>query len=75
MKYLCTYIELKAREAGADTTDRSLENIRKMFDAASKELTIPAAGDHRDQRIDQFKWRTMVIRIRKKLKAQRQGTG
>jgi hypothetical protein len=35
-------ISLKASEAGiatgADTSDRSLDNVRKMFDAASKEL-------------------------------------
>ena len=79
MKFLCNYIQSKASEAGADTTDRSLDNVRKMFDAASKELMVSGAGgaggagDHHDQRIDQFKWRTMVFRIRKKLKAQRQG--
>jgi hypothetical protein len=74
MKFLCNYIQSKASEAGEDITDRSLENVRKMFDAASKELLIPGAHD-RDQRIDQFKWRTMVVRIRKKLTAQRQGAG
>jgi hypothetical protein len=69
MKYICSYIELKAGEAGADPSDRSLSNVRRMFDAASKELVTP--GD-RNQRIDQFKWRTMVSRIRKKVKAQRE---
>jgi hypothetical protein len=42
-----------------------------MFDAASKELITQ--GD-RNQRIDQFKWKTMVGRIRKKVKAS-QGAG
>jgi hypothetical protein len=34
MKYLCTYIEKKASEAGLDTSDRRLDNIRRMFEAA-----------------------------------------
>ena len=54
-----------ANEAGADTSDRSFENVRVMFDAAAKELIIPGG---RNERIDQLKWRTMVGRIRKKLK-------
>jgi hypothetical protein len=58
---------LKASEAGVDPSDRSLNNIRKIFDAASKELITQ--GDQ-NQRIDQFKWRTMIGRIRKKVKAQ-----
>jgi hypothetical protein len=28
-------------EAGANTSDQSLDNVRKMFDAVSKELIIP----------------------------------
>jgi hypothetical protein len=67
MKFLCNYIESKASSAGNDTTDRALGNVRKMFDLASKDLIIPGENN---QRIDQFKWRTMVGRIRKKLKAQ-----
>ena len=58
-----------ASKAGADTSDRSLENVRKMFDAAPKDLIIPGG---RNQRIDQLKWRTMVGRIRKRLKVQQQ---
>jgi hypothetical protein len=65
MKFLCNYIESMASEAGADTSDRSLENVRKMFNAAAKDLVIP--GDC-NQRIDQLKWRTMVGRIRKRLR-------
>jgi hypothetical protein len=52
-------------EAGADTSDPSLKNVRTMFDAATKDLII--SGD-RNQRIDQLKWRTMVGRIWKRLK-------
>jgi hypothetical protein len=36
MKFLCNYIQSKASEAGADITDRSLDNVRKMYDVASK---------------------------------------
>ncbi len=61
------YIESKASSAGNDTSDRALGNVRKMFDLASKYLIIPGENN---QQIDQFKWRTMVGRIRKKLKAQ-----
>ena len=65
-KFLCNYIESMASKAGEDTSDRSLENLRKIFDAAAKDLII--SGD-RNQRIDQLnRWRTMVGRIRKRLK-------
>jgi hypothetical protein len=38
-----------------------------MFDLAAQDLIIPGENN---QRMDQFKWRTMVGMIRKKLKAQ-----
>ncbi len=47
------------------TTDMDVVNIRKMFEAAVTELIIPG---QRNQRVDQLKWRTMVGRLRKKLK-------
>ena len=59
MKSQYNYIELMAGEAGADTSDQSLENVRNMFNAAAKARIIP--GDH-NQRIDQLKWRTMAGR-------------
>jgi hypothetical protein len=34
MKYLCTYIEKKASEAGLDASDQRLDDIRRMFEAA-----------------------------------------
>jgi hypothetical protein len=64
MKFLCNYIEWMASKAGADASDRSLENVRKIFNAAAKYLVTP--GD-RNQRMDELKWRTMVGRIRKRL--------
>jgi hypothetical protein len=72
MKFLCNYyLESKASSAGSNTTDRALGNVWKMFDLASKDPIIP--GENKQQ-IDQFKWRTMVGRIQKKVKAQG-GTG
>ena len=32
MKSLCTYIETKALEAGMNTADRRLDNVRRMFE-------------------------------------------
>jgi hypothetical protein len=71
MKFLCNYIQSRAGEAGVDTEDRSLDNVQKMFNAASKELMT--AGDC-NQRVGQFKWRTMVMRVRKKIKVQREAS-
>ena len=65
IKFLCKYIESKASEAGVDTTDVSLANVRIMFESAVKHLIIPGEGN---RRVDQLKWRTIVKRIRKKLK-------
>jgi hypothetical protein len=42
MKFLCNSIESKASKAGTDTSDWCLDNVRKMFHAALKELIIPA---------------------------------
>jgi hypothetical protein len=66
-KFLCNYIESKASSVGSNTTDWALDNTRKMFDLASTDLTIPGENN---QRINEFKWRTMVGRIRKKVKVQ-----
>jgi hypothetical protein len=64
MKFVCNYIESMASQAGADTSDRSLENVQKMFDAAAKYLVT--RGD-RNQRIDQLKWRRMAGMIQERL--------
>jgi hypothetical protein len=40
MKFLCNFIELKASKAGTDTSNQSLDNVQKMFDAALKEFII-----------------------------------
>jgi hypothetical protein len=38
MKFLCNYIEQKASDAGLDTLDRSLGNMRSMFQAAENDI-------------------------------------
>jgi hypothetical protein len=63
VKFLCNYIEKKGREAGAIIDDRSLANVRKTFEAAEKEL-VPGA-----KRQGQLKWRSLVRKIRIKLKS------
>jgi hypothetical protein len=63
IKFLCNYIEKKGREAGATIDDRSLGNVRKTFEAAQKELH--GSG----KRKGQLKWRTLCLKIRKKLKS------
>ena len=45
-------------------SDRSLINVRTMFEAAEKELR----SDSANRRKDQFKWRTLVKLICKQLK-------
>ena len=63
IKFLCNYIEKKGREAGANIDDRSLANVRNTFQAAERAI------HGREKRKDQLKWRTLVRKIRIKLKA------
>ena len=70
MKFLCTYIEKKAVEAGLDTSDRRLENIRRMFEATGEDV---GSGSF-NPRKGQLKWRTIVAKIRKRLKAEEDNT-
>jgi hypothetical protein len=67
MKFICNYIESKASKAlgvGVDTSDVSLDNVRKMFKAAVKELIIPGECN---RRVDQLKWQMMIKSIGKKI--------
>ena len=63
INFLCNHIEKKGRKAGANIDDRSLANARKTFQAAEKAI------HGREKRKDQLKWRTLVRKIRIKLKA------
>ena len=67
MKSLCTFIEKKALEAGMNTADRCLDNVRRMFEAAGEDVSSV------NPRKGQLKWRTLVCKIRKRLKARKRG--
>jgi hypothetical protein len=71
MKYLCTYIEAKASEAGLDTSDRCLNNIQRMFEAAGNDVGSGSVNPRKGQ----LKWRTLVPKIRKRLKAEKDRIG
>jgi hypothetical protein len=68
MKFLCNYIEQKASDAGLDTLDRSLGNIRSMFEAAENDIR---SGSANNRRSDQLKWQTFVQRLRFKISKER----
>jgi hypothetical protein len=68
MKFLCNYIEQKASDAGLDTLDRSLGNMRSMFEAAENDIR---SGSESRRRIDQLKWQTFVARLRRKISRER----
>jgi hypothetical protein len=67
MRFLCLYIEEKASEAGLDRSDQKLENIQAMFEAAGKDVGAGAVNPRRGQ----LKWRTIISKIRTRLKAER----
>ena len=71
MKFLCTYIEEKASEAGMDTSNRSFGNIRRMFEGVGNILGDSSANARKGQ----LKWRTVVLNIRKKLKSEKERIG
>ena len=68
MKFICNYIATKAAEAGFDTSDRNLTNVRAMFLAAGLE-TIAT-----NRRGDQLVWSTIIKKVRAKLKSEQATT-
>jgi hypothetical protein len=68
MKFLCNYIEQKASDAGLDTLDRRLVNMRSMFEAAENDI---GSGSASSRRSDQLKWPTFVARLRRKISRER----
>jgi hypothetical protein len=68
MKFLCNYIEQKASDAGLDTLDRSLGNMRSMFEAAENDVQPGSASSRRS---DQLKWQTFVARLKRKINRER----
>ncbi len=67
MKFLCSYIEQKASDGGLDRMDRSLGNMRSMFEAAEDDIRSGSASS----RSDQLKWQTFVARLRRKISRER----
>jgi hypothetical protein len=68
MKFLCMNIEAKTPEAGLDPSDRRLENVRSMFEAAGKDVSSGSVNPRKGQ----LKWRTLICKIRKRLKVGRE---
>jgi hypothetical protein len=64
---ICSDIEQKASDVDLDTLDRSLENMRIMFEAAEKDIRSGSASN----RSDQLKWQTYVARLRRKIRRER----
>ena len=66
MKFLCTYIETKAREGNMDSNDRSAANVHRMYEAAEQALFLGSNND----RNTQLKWTTLVHRLRTRISKQ-----
>ncbi len=68
MKFLSNYIEQKGSDAGLDTLDQSLGNMRSMFQAEENDIRSGSASSRRS---DQLKWQTFVARLRRKISRER----
>lgn len=66
MKSFCQYIEEKAKEAGFDIKDRSLANVRRMYEVAAVEFRKLLGARAREQGRC---WRTLVRKLQDKKKA------
>ena len=69
MKFLCQYIESKAKEQGMDVTDRSSNNVRLMYEKIENNLYHTV----KTKRGTQLKWRTLVNKLRSHLKSNGNG--
>ena len=61
LKFVCEYISKKATEAGMDTSDRSNNNVRLMYEKVETKLYETV----KTKRGTQLKWRTLVTKLRK----------
>ena len=61
MKFICKYIESQALNASLDPSDRSLPNVRRMFEAAGM------ARMSKNRRGDQLVWSTIIKKLRTKI--------
>jgi hypothetical protein len=68
MKFLYNYIEQKALDVGLDTLDRSLGNMRSMFEALENDIRSGSASSRRS---DQLKWQTFEARLRRRISRER----
>jgi hypothetical protein len=62
------YIERKASEAGRTHDLVWLVNIQRMFESAGNDVGSGSANPRKGQ----LKWRTLVLKIQKKLKAEKE---
>ena len=69
MRFLCVMrIEKKAWEAGLNIADRCSNDAQRMFEAAGADV------DSGNPRKGQLKWRTLVNKMRKRLKPEKERT-
>jgi hypothetical protein len=68
MKFICKYIETKAKEANLDTSNRKLTNVRRMFEAAGLDKVVT------NRRGDQLVWTTIIKKLRAKLRSEQATT-
>ena len=61
LKFVCNYVEAKAKDAGMDTNDRSSTNVRLMYEKVEDQLYQTV----KTKRGTQLKWRTLVTKLRK----------
>ena len=61
LKFVCSYVEAKAKDAGMDTDDRSSTNVRLMYEKVENLLYQTV----KTKRGTQLKWRTLVTKLRK----------
>ena len=74
LKFLCTHIEAKALAGGLASADRSLHSLQRMCEAAM--ATVYEGNSTKSTKARaQNKWRTVVLHLRKKLKAERELAG
>lgn len=68
MKFFCQYVEEKAKEEGFDIKDRSLSNVRRMYEVAALEFRKLLGPRAREQ----GRWRTLVRKLQDKKKSVRE---
>lgn len=65
LKFLCSYIEEQASARGLDVNDRSGANVRLMYETVQSMLYLPGKNG---SVCTQNKWRTVVRKLRERVK-------